>query len=250
MEQLNKLKLLWRTGAEAPSLLLRKGLVRWIWAPVVLNAILLSGVIWASFVLSEIAVQWVENTAGADFIPTWVSWAFAFVLRFVLVMLYFTIYKQVVLVVLAPLLALLGEALDSRLSGREFPFSVRQLIKDSWRGVRLAVRNLITELLLTAVLVGFAFVPIVGLISPLMIFLLQAYFVGFSLLDYGLERDKLGVAESKRYLKDRKLLCVGVGLYHNGLFLLPLVGWIFAPVLGMAMATKIYLIDRSIIPAE
>lgn len=250
MEQLNKPKLLWKSAMEAPTLLVKNGLTPWLLAPVALNAALLVLVIWASFSLSELAMGWFEQSIGSSFFPNWVIWVVAFAFRMVLVLLYFSIYKQLVLVVLAPLLALFGEALDTKLTGRTFPFSFAQLLLDSWRGIQLAMRNLLTEWLLTALLILFAFIPVIGLLAPVFIFFLQAYFVGFSLLDYGLERDRVDVAQSREYLKGRKWMCIGVGVYHNLLFLVPIVGWIFAPVLGMAMATKVYLVEAGIIPAE
>lgn len=248
MELIQQLRLGGQSVTAAAALLYRSRLAGWFWAPVILNAVLLmvlTLVAWkAGSNFSARTLEWL----GVDDPGGWIGMLVSFLIRLALFALYFTVYKQLVLIILAPLLSLLGEALDTAITGRQFPFSFRQLLKDSWRGMRLAMRNLVLELLITLGILLFSFVPVIGLLGPVVLFLVQGYFTGFSLLDYGCERDRMSVPNSRSYLRSRRWLCIAVGVYHNVLFLLPVIGWILAPVLGMTAATDAYLRDRGIIP--
>jgi len=77
--------------------------------------------------------------------------------------------------------------------------------------------------------------------APL-IFLVQAYYAGFGILDYWMERH-YRVADSILYIRDHRLDAVGLGTVYLGLLLIPFIGPVIAPVLGATAAT-IYAVEN------
>ena len=93
------------------------------------------------------------------------------------------------------------------------------------------MRNLFFELLITLLLFFFAFVPLVGLLAPFLLLMVQAYFFGFSMIDYSCKRSGWSVGERLSFMRSHRGLAIGNGLIFYGLFLIYL-GWAIAPVLG------------------
>ncbi len=151
--------------------------------------------------------------------------------------IYFIIYKNLVLIVMSPVLALLSEKVDSLYTGRNYPFIFKVFISDVWRGIIIAVRNLVIELSLIAVLLLFGLIPLIGIIAPIIIILIECYFYGYSMIDYSNERKQMTMRASNQYVRENKYLSTTIGLMFYLMFLIPFIGWIFAPCYGIVAGT-------------
>jgi len=154
------------------------------------------------------------------------------------------IIKYVVLILMSPVMALLSERTEKILTGNEYPFSISQLLKDVWRGVLLATRNIFVELgililiwMLNVFLTSF-FPPITIITTPLSFILgitLSSYFYGFATIDYFNERRKFNIYDSYHYVRQNKGIAVGNGFVFWGLINIPIlgtyIGTVFAPIL-------------------
>lgn len=165
------------------------------------------------------------------------KWAFLIGFRILTFLAYAFVYKYLVFLLMSPVLAWISERVSARLYDREFEFNFIQLLSDTWRGIKLSFRNLFFELFFTIILLLLAFIPFVGLLSPLFILLIQAYYYGFQMLDYNCERYRINSRNALAYMKRHKALALGNGLMFYALFLLPIVGWMVAPILGAIAAT-------------
>ncbi len=150
---------------------------------------------------------------------------------------YFIIYKNLVLIIMSPILALLSEKVDSLYTGRDFPFSWKVFISDVWRGVKIAIRNLSIELVLILIIALFGLIPLIGIIAPIMIILIECYFYGYSMIDYSNERKKMTMRASNQYVRENKYLSTTIGLMFYLMFLIPFIGWVFAPCYGIVAGT-------------
>jgi len=148
------------------------------------------------------------------------------------------IYKYVILILVAPFMSPLSERIENHLNGSSAPvkFNIPRIIREIVRGIRISLRNIIRELLLTVVLLLIGLIPIIGLISAPAIFALQAYFAGFGNMDYTLERH-MGVRGSVRFVRTYKGLAVGNGLVFLLILMIPVVGLFIAPCLSTIAAT-------------
>lgn len=159
------------------------------------------------------------------------------ILRLVLVLLYFSLFKFLFLIIGSPVFAYLSEKTESILENRDFPFSFRQLLKDMGRGTVLALRNALWQTVYTLSLLVLALVPVAGWITPVIALSLECFYYGCSMLDYSCERAKLTPAQSIDFITRHRGLAIGNGMVFYGMHALPVVGWVLAPAYAVVAAT-------------
>ena len=155
----------------------------------------------------------------------------------VLFLFYFSLFKFLFLIIGSPVFAYLSEKTESIIEEREFPFSFTQLVKDIARGIRIALRNLLWQSVYLLTILILSFIPVIGWIAPLIAFLTECYYFGFSMLDYSSERNKMSSSQSIEFVGRHKGLAIGNGLVFylmHGIFF---IGWILAPSYAVVAAT-------------
>lgn len=170
----------------------------------------------------------------------WVSFLFLFLfsaLWLMLMLVYFSLFKYVWLIIGSPLFAYLSEKTESIMEGKDFPFSFGQLIKDMVRGIRMALRNTLWQSVYSIAVVILSFVPVIGWVAPLLGLFIECYYYGFSMLDYSCERHKLTAVQSVSFISTHKGLAIGNGFLFYGMHLVPVVGWVLAPSYAVVAAT-------------
>ncbi len=154
-------------------------------------------------------------------------------------LIFFKLQKYVVLIAMAPLMAYLSEKAEEKLDGTTYEFKWKLFILDVFRGIRIAIRNLCLELVLL-VLVALAvsglsslFAPLALISTPLsaaLMFIVSAYYYGYSSFDYLNERKRITVSEGNRLIWDNKGLVTGNGSVFSVLVLIPFLGIVLAPM--------------------
>jgi CysZ protein len=139
--------------------------------------------------------------------------------------------KYIVLMLLSPVFAILSEKTDEIISGRAYPFDLAQFLNDMIRGIVIAIRNLFIELFLVAVftLAGFFAGPLAVLVVPFL-WLVSAYFYGFSMIDYTCERRKMSIGTSIEFIRRHRAFAIGNGTMYALFDCIPFVGLVIAPV--------------------
>lgn len=179
--------------------------------------------------------EWMERMESS-----WLSFLLIFgqlVLQLVLLLFYFSLFKYLFLIIGSPLFAYLSEKTESIIEGKDFPFSLKQLMKDILRGIRLALRNMLWQTVYTVSILVLSFVPLVGWVTPLLALLIECYYLGFSMLDYSCERNKLSTAQSILFIGRHKGLAIGNGIIFYMMHIVPFAGWILAPSYAVIAAT-------------
>ncbi len=156
---------------------------------------------------------------------------------------FFSFFKYAFLVVGSPIFAYLSEKTDSMKTGKNFPFSFSRLLADAKRGIAIAARNLLWQTTYLIAILALSFVPVIGWVAPLIAFMVECYYFGFSMLDYSAERKELSVQESIQYISTHRGLAVGNGMLFYGMHFIPVLGWILAPSYAVVAAT-ISVIDK------
>ena len=160
------------------------------------------------------------------------------------------LYKHLLMVIVSPFMSPLAQRVEEHLTGKAgayYGFSASQAIKDLLRGLRIALRNLFRELLFTLPLLLLSFLPVVGIVGAIALFLVQAFYAGFGNMDYTLERH-FSVRESVRFVRENRWLAVGNG----SIFMLLLstgIGVFVAPPLA-TVAASIETVKRLELHAE
>lgn len=179
--------------------------------------------------------EWMERMESS-----WLSFLLLFgqlVLQLVLLLFYFSLFKYLFLIIGSPLFAYLSEKTESIMEGKDFPFNFSQLMKDIVRGIRLALRNMLWQTVYTVSILILSFVPVVGWVTPLLALLVECYYLGFSMLDYSCERNKLSTSQSILFIGRHKGLAIGNGIIFYMMHILPVIGWILAPSYAVIAAT-------------
>ena len=194
---------------------------------------------------SNDAVTWISQQIGLETWlqnqrNNWLSFLFlmaGLVLRIVIVLFYFSLFKYIFLIIGSPVFAYLSEKTESILEGKDFPFNFKQLLRDILRGVRMAVRNTLWQTLYVVSLLFLSLIPLVGWITPVIAVFVECYYYGSSMLDYSLERDKLTYAQSINYIGRHRGLAVGNGLIFYLMHGFIIIGWVLAPAYAVVAAT-------------
>ncbi len=149
--------------------------------------------------------------------------------------------KYIVLILLSPLLAYASERTEQVLTGRDLPFSWVQLLKDALRGALVALRNGAIEINITLVIWAVTlFIPVITPISIVLLFLVSAYFYGFSMFDHVYERRRMRIGESVRAIQGNLGAVLANGALFGLFMKIPLIGMMFAPMMatiGAVIAT-------------
>lgn len=153
--------------------------------------------------------------------------------------------KYLLLIIVSPIMSFMSDSIERQMNHDYVSpkFSMATLISDLVRSLRINLRNLFKELLMTVGLLILSFFPGVAVVTTPLIFLVQAYYAGFGLLDYWMERH-YRVSDSISYVRDHRLDAVGLGAVYLGMLLLPVIGAVIAPVLGATAAT-IYAVEKN-----
>ncbi|MFT6716120.1 MAG: CysZ protein [Saprospiraceae bacterium] len=171
----------------------------------------------------------------------WAQWLTGWFIQISLFVLawyvYLKIQKYILFIVLSPVLAYLSEKTEQQLTGKTYPFNFKQFIKDIFRGIFVAVRNFILELSLLFVLFLLGLIPVLTPFTGALALLIGWYFYGYSLMDYTNERQKLNLEQSSQSIKNKRGIAVANGMIFELIFIIPILGFVVAPILGTVAAT-------------
>ena len=214
-----------------------------LWAyvalPGMINLILLSLIAWLGWQYTSMLTDYLLEFfgLGGEDGGWWIlNFFLLLVFRLLVFLIYVMIYKYLVLILMAPFLALLSERTEAIKTGRVFPFVFSRFVKEVLRGIMIALRNIILELIATILLLLMATIPLIGFLSPFLIFLVQTYFYGFSMMDYYNERHKRSVGESSRFIWKHKGIAVANGTVFHLMLMVPIIGLLVAPSYSIVAA--------------
>ena len=218
---------------------------KWILIPGLIYSLLFIGGIYLFWTSSNTAIEFVMLKTGVkgwleSKQDSWISFLFIvgqIILRLLLLLFYFSLFKFLFLIVGSPLFAYLSEKTESIIQEKDFPFSFSQLFKDIIRGISIALRNLLWQSVYVLAILIVSFIPIIGWIAPLMALMIECYYFGFSMLDYSSERNKLSATQSIEFIGNHKGLAIGNGIVFYLMHLVPIVGWVLAPGYAVIAAT-------------
>jgi len=231
--------------AEAHRFISKHNLWKWIIIP---------GIIYALMFIFGFYLFWTSSGEAVEFMllksgikvwldrmeDGWLQYLFIManiILILILLLFYFSLFKYLFLIVGSPLLAYLSEKTDSILENREFPFNLSQLSADIKRGVFLAIRNMLWQTFYTVAIILLCLIPVIGWITPLLTLVFESYYLGFSMLDYSCERNKISAKDSILFVSTHKGLAIGNGMVFYLMHLLPFIGWVLAPSYAVVAAT-------------
>lgn len=166
----------------------------------------------------------------------WLSFFFVMMgmmLRLVLVLFYFSLFKYLILIIGSPVFAYLSEKTEAIIEGKKHTFNWAELKKDASRSIRMALRNCLWQTLYLIGLALMSLLPLIGWITPVIALLMECYYFGASTLDYSFARNNFTSQQSIRFVGRHKGLAIGNGI----LFFFMHIAIILAPAYAIVAAT-------------
>lgn len=146
------------------------------------------------------------------------------------------IFSVIFMIIGTPFFSFISSKTEEIVSGTKYTFQLKTFLKEVKRGVILSIRNSVKQVGLIIVISLIALIPFVGIIAPLLTFIIQAYFNGLLMTDYTLERQGFSIKESQTYYKNHKPELFSIGLGFMFLLLIPVIGWFLAPTYALVAA--------------
>lgn len=231
--------------SEAHRFIVKNRLWKWILIPGLIYSLLFvtgmyffitSSLHAIDYILKEIGVKpWLDSMHDS-----WLHYLFIVgqvILHLILLLFYFSLFKFLFLIIGSPVFAYLSEKTESIMEGKEFPFSLKQLMADIFRGIKIALRNILWQSVYLLTILILSFIPLVGWVAPLVALFVECYYFGFSMLDYSSERNKISYQQSIVFIANHKGLAIGNGMVYYMMHFVPVIGWLFAPSYAVIAAT-------------
>ena len=157
--------------------------------------------------------------------------------------LWFTqmLFEFTVITLFSPIMALLSERCDTILTGREYAFNFERLMQELIRTIGILATGFIFSSIVMGLWFLIAWIGNLSEISPYILFVLNAFFIGFNFVDYSLERNMVPIGRSWKYAIENPLMMMAFGALFSLLFMLPLIGAMLAPFLTTIFATVYFL---------
>lgn len=163
-----------------------------------------------------------------------------FIGALIIIALGIILYRHIVMALSAPFMSPVSEKIEKHLFGTDHLHRNTSNAEQLWRGVRINVRNLIMELLLTIPIILIGFIPVIGIISSVLLFLVQSYYAGFGNMDYTLERH-YKYSKSLQFVRRNRGLAIGNGIVFMLMLLIPVIGIILVFPLSVTAASTMTL---------
>ncbi|WBX72803.1 EI24 domain-containing protein [Tenacibaculum pacificus] len=146
------------------------------------------------------------------------------------------LYKHIIMALSAPFMSPVSEKIEDYMTGENHTHRETSFQEQLIRGIRINIRNLSRELLYTIPLLLLSLIPVIGIFSTFLLFIVQAYYAGFGNMDYTLERH-FKYKESVQFVNDNKGITIGNGIVFMLFLLVPFIGVILVLPLSVTAAT-------------
>lgn len=159
--------------------------------------------------------------------------------------LWFTqmLFEFTVITLFSPIMALLSERCDTILTGREYAFNFERLMQELIRTMGILATGFIFSSIVMGLWFLIAWIGNLSVISPYILFVLKAFFIGFNFVDYSLERNMVPIGRSWKYAIANPMVMIAFGALFSLIFMLPLIGAMLAPFLTAIVAT-VYFVGK------
>jgi len=214
-----------------------------------LKYLLYSGLLASLVFTTIIYLTWKFASVAGDKIAAWIPWSwahesmvFSFFIGLTVMVLVFMVMKYILLILLSPLLSIISEKAEKQMTGlvggAGFSFA-----RSASRSVRINLRNLVKESVFTVLLLVVGLVPGINLIVLPLIFIVQAYFTGFGIMDFYLERH-FTFRQTIPMVYNNKWAAITLGMIFMTLFFIPVVGVIVGPYFTTVTGTRYFIVKN------
>ena len=222
--------------SEVYEIISRLKLWKFFVIPMLISFLVFSMILVVSFSLSNSIGSYIASFWSWDFGQETIHAISRFFGGLLIIIFGFISFKHIIMALSAPFMGPISKIIEDDING------VVSQVKTStpsgllMRGIRISLRNLLRELVLSIPILLFGLIHVVGFFSVVMLFLMQAYFAGFGNMDYTLERH-FSYQKSVFFVKKNKGIAMGNGIVFMLFLLIPFLGVILVHPLSVTAAT-------------
>ncbi|MDW7693868.1 EI24 domain-containing protein [Flammeovirgaceae bacterium SG7u.111] len=201
-------------------------------------ALLVIALIFAPDVTTPLT-EWILAKLEGSWVGDFLAGLVSFLVRAITLLFFFLLYKSFMLNVMSPILSLVADKVGEVLHGKkekeafEFVPFAKEILLGTWDALLLFLKETAIVLL---ILILSLFIPLLSPFTAVIIFLVQSYFVGLSMLDLSASYKKYSMRELKAQRKTYKSFALGNGMAFTLLFFIPILGVLIAPSVGVVAA--------------
>lgn len=204
--------------------------------PMLISLVVFLLIVFVSYAFSDAIVSYIASFWTWDFGKETFNTISRVFSGLLIVLIGFITFKHIVMALSAPFMGPISKKIED-----DFRGVVSQVKTTSFwgllrRGIKISSRNLFRELLLSIPILLLGFIPVIGLFSAILLFLMQAYFAGFGNMDYTLER-YFSYQKSILFVKKNRGVAIGNGLVFMLFLLIPFIGVILVLPFSVTAAT-------------
>jgi hypothetical protein len=148
--------------------------------------------------------------------------------------------KYLILILLETIIFHFAVKTQEILTGEKRVLTVKEFIAAQIRMIKVAIRCWIFELIISAILIFVLRLFGLDIISKVVFFILQSYFLGLAFIDNYNEQHEISIKESFNIAYDHAGAAIVVGIVAYILFLIPVIGIIVTPFI-CAVGTTTYM---------
>jgi CysZ protein len=204
--------------------------------PITISVLISTLIIILAYSLSDNIGHYVSSFWKWEFGKSAFEMVSTFFSGLLIVVIGLVLYKHIVMALSAPFMSPVSEKIEAHLREGNHKHRKTSFNEQLIRGIRINVRNLLRELFLTIPILLIGIIPVIGILSTVLLFLMQAYYAGFGNMDYTLERH-FKYKESIQFVKNNKGLAIGNGIVFMLFLLIPIIGVILVLPLSVTAAT-------------
>lgn len=213
--------------------------------PIIVHFILLIFSAWIGFQLADTTNQYfysfierhLEIETEGNIWTSFTFWMLNILIRIGFLLIYFAVFKYIILVVLSPILAYMAEKINRILNPQLETLSNSELLSNTLKGIALAIINFLKEIVLTLILMLLTFFfPIIAPFTAPLIIIIHMYYYGYSLVDYFIELKNYNFSKRIKTIRQTRLFNFLIGLSFYFIFLIPFIGWVLAPIICVILA--------------
>jgi len=221
----------------ALALISKLNLWKFFFIPIIISILTAAVIGFSAYTLSDNIGDFMMGIWPWEFGSTFVHKTLNFLGGLIVLIIGLILYKHIIMALSAPFMSPVSEKIEVYITGvKRHNHRNTTFNEQLWRGIRINMRNLAKELLITIPILLLKLIPIVNIFSTVLLFLVQAYYAGFGNMDYTLERH-LKYRESVQFVRKNKGIAIGNGIVFILFLLIPVIGVILVLPMSVTAAS-------------
>lgn len=221
---------------EAYEIITRLKLWKFFAIPMLISLVVFLLIVFVSYAFSDAIGSYIASFWTWDFGKETFNTISRVFSGLLIVLIGFITFKHIVMALSAPFMGPISKKIEDDFRGVVSQVKTTSSSDLLRRGIKISSRNLLRELLLSIPILLLGFIPVIGLFSAILLFLMQAYFAGFGNMDYTLER-YFSYQKSILFVKKNRGVAIGNGLVFMLFLLIPFIGVILVLPFSVTAAT-------------